>query len=81
MNNFLFLLIIIIIAGISGVGMLAPGFFAQIQDLGVFHKDDVTLVGCACVSTTTGLPVTCPAEMLTSPLCPVLISLPPPIPP
>ena len=49
MNKFLFLMVLIGLASVASIGILAPDFDVIVQKLGVFHTEDVNLVGCDCV--------------------------------
>ena len=75
MNKFFFLLVLFGIAGAASLGVLAPEFDLIVQQMGVFHTEDVGLTGCTCVDAVTGLPTTCDATVTTDPLC---IVTPPP---
>ena len=69
MNNFLLLLIIILIAGVTGVGMLAPGFFLEVQQMIIFHKADVASCSCE-FPHGSGFYVPCQTPSPPLPLCP-----------
>jgi len=49
MNKLFFLTIILAFASIVSVGSLGVNFDMIAQALGIFHTDEVTLLGCDCV--------------------------------
>jgi len=67
MNKLVFLMILFGLASIATVGILAPEFDIIVQKLGVFHTEDVNLVGCICVNEL-GVTVPCGTVDL-DPLC------------
>ncbi len=78
MNKFLFLTIILAFASIVSVGALGVNFDMIVQALGVFHTEEVTLLGCECVDAS-GMDVPCDdanVVVTADPLCPTDLNFP-----
>ena len=74
MNRFFFLMILFGIGSVASIGLLAPEFDLIVQQMGVFHTEDVGLTGCVCVNEA-GTVIPCDSTVTTDPLC---IPTPPP---